>query len=255
MFSLLATGCDLRLRVESGTNLSELNGFGVNFISDSATLTTGSASWEDRTATASEASTGLIRFSRLRYTPGARQLQVIRNNSLYMAPDFVEIGQDSVLFPGGFLTAGDSLRFHATYGLVNGTSDLIAQVNSKLNLQYDAVVGTASDVLNGAATHDSLNQAITDLPVGGKILLVATVTENVTLNKKATIQGKGHGTSVSGTFTLTSGADYSTVSNLRFGGNLTVNSTGTFIRDCYLAAAATMTEAGSAINSKTIIQE
>jgi hypothetical protein len=246
------TGLDLRLRVTSGTAGSELLGFGVDFVQDSAALVTGNASYEERYITATEASTGLITLNTVYYTPGSRQLQVHIDGHVFMAPDFNEIGPKQVQFAPNFFVTGDLVKFRNSYGLVDGTSYAL----SKIAAMYDAIVGTSAQVAAGVATHSTLAAAIASVPAGGKILLLkGTLTENVIINQNVAIEGQGYGTVVNGTFTMNAGANYSTIKNLKFGGNITLNATGCYIQECFKAVAATLTEAASAINAKQIIEE
>lgn len=120
---------------------------------------------------------------------------------------------------------------------------------------YDAVVGSSAQVTYGAASHTSLTSALTNVSAGAKILILkGSYTESVTVDKKCFIEGQGHGTSITGTFTLSAGAGYSTVLNLRFGGNLVINSDGTFVRECFQSTGSTITDNGSG-NSILVVQE
>lgn len=130
----------------------------------------------------------------------------------------------------------------------------------KLNYKYDffdAIVGSASQVTNGLATHSSVSQAITDTADGGSILVLpGNYIENVTISKKLYIFGKGHTSNINGTVTFTSNSDYSIVKHLRIGDNITLNAgaDGIFLREFFLANGKTVTDNGTA-NSIGYIQE
>jgi hypothetical protein len=245
---LFGQGGDLRLRITSGTAGSELTGFGVEYVSDSPAAVRGDASYELRTLTYAEASTGLITLNGVRFTPGAHQLLVIASNHIITAPDFTELSASQVQFPPNFFQQGDIVAFYNAYGLVDGSSQSLG----KINLMYDAVVGSASQVAAGYATHTSLQTAINNVATGSLILLLGSVTENITLSKNLIIEGKGYSSSITGTFALS--ANYATIRDVRFGGNLNITGSGNFIRDSFIASTASVSDTGTA-NSKLIILE
>lgn len=120
---------------------------------------------------------------------------------------------------------------------------------------YDAVIGSSAQVITGAASHSSLTSALSNVSAGSKILILKGVyTENVTIDKKCFIEGQGHSSSITGTFTLNGSSDYSTVINLRFNGNVTINSNGNFVRECFQATGSSITDNGTA-NSILVVQE
>lgn len=120
---------------------------------------------------------------------------------------------------------------------------------------YDAVIGSALQVANGSATHTTFASAIPATPVGGKILVLnGTYTENVSLVNQYKIDGQGHATTLSGTLALEVGSNYSTIQNIRFNGNITINSSGSFVRECFLSSTSSVTDNGVA-NSVLIIKE
>lgn len=139
-----------------------------------------------------------------------------------------------------------------------GTVDTSDQNTGLLSTLYTAVVGNDAQLAAGIATHSLLSLAITDTAAGGfiKILPSATITENITLDKKLTIEGSGHSSNLMGTFTFGSSSDYSMVKSMRINGNVTFNAgaDGIFFREIYLANAATMIDSGTG-NSKLVIQE
>lgn len=120
---------------------------------------------------------------------------------------------------------------------------------------YDAVVGSAADVLAGIATHNSLQGAINAVPSEGKILFLnTTITENVTVNKTVTVEGKGHGSKLNGTITFT--ADYCIMSGLRISDDVTFSAgaDANFFVNNWLAPTKTVLDSGTA-NYKVWIQE
>lgn len=250
-FKIYGAGLDLRLRITSSTAGSELAGFGIDFVSDTAQLVGGSASYEERFITSTEASSGLVNLTSVRYTPQARQLQVIHSGHVYTAPDFIELGPNQVQFPAGFFQPGDFVRFRNSYGLVDGFSASLA----KHAALYDAVVGSAAQVSSGVATHSTFSSALSGIPSGGRILVLrGTYTESVTIAQNCVIEGQGYGSVVNGTFSLNAGSDFSTIRGLKFGGDLTLNCSGSFVRDCFKSSASLIVDNGTS-NSKLVISE
>lgn len=251
-FQAYGTGCDLRIRVTSGTAGSELKGFGVNYVAMSTVGVIGAYSYEERTITYTEASTGNIVLNSVRYTPGMHQLQAYYSGHVLIAPDFVETGYNSVSFPANFLQAGDTVRFVTTYGLIDGSSMAL----TKINAMFDAVVGSAAQVSAGVATHSSLQSAINAYPTGNiRLLNTYSTSENISVTSSGiTIEGEGYGSQINGTLTLSAAVNYATVKNLRITDNITLACSASFIRECFLAAGKTLTDSGTA-NSKLIIQE
>ena len=121
----------------------------------------------------------------------------------------------------------------------------------------DAVVGSAAQVSAGLAHFTSIQSAINNAASGDRILVLqGTYTENITVDKKIFLEGKGHQSVVNGTLTMTSNSDYSIIKWLRFGGNITLNvgADGIFLRECWQATGLTITNSGTA-NSLLVIQE
>lgn len=112
------TATDFRMCVVSYTNASELAGFGVNLVQDGTGAYAGDATYEMRTISSTEASTGTITLASVRFTPGANQLHVNYNGHDFMAPDFLELGGGVVQFPAAFFNTGDVAKFYVSYGLV-----------------------------------------------------------------------------------------------------------------------------------------
>ena len=127
-----STATDFRMCVVSYTNSSELAGFGVNLVQDNVGAYGGDASYEMRTITSTEASTGLITLTQVKFTPGAHQLHVNYNGHDFIAPDFLELGGGQVQFPLAFFTTGDTAKFYVGYGLINKT-DAPMTINNMLS--------------------------------------------------------------------------------------------------------------------------
>lgn len=123
---------DFRMCVVSYTNASELAGFGVNLVQDNVGAYGGDASYEMRTITSTEASTGLVTLTQVKFTPGAHQLHVNYNGHDFIAPDFLELGGGQVQFPLAFFTTGDTAKFYVGYGLINKT-DAPMTINNMLS--------------------------------------------------------------------------------------------------------------------------
>lgn len=151
-FKVYGSGYDLRMRMQSGTNLSKVAGFGVNYVSDTAFMVRGSATWEDRVVTSTEASTGTITLNQVVYTVGARQLHANIAGMDYFSPDFSETSNNVVQFPPAFLTTGQTVRFYNTYGIVDSVSVLPAGAQGPQGAQGPAGdTGAAGDAgTNGA---------------------------------------------------------------------------------------------------------
>ena len=118
-FQIYGTGIDVQLKVVSGTASSELAGFGVEMVLDTPTTYAGDASFETRVITATEATTGTITLTSVRFTPGTHQLHCNYSGHDFVAPTFTEIGGGVVQFPVNFFSAGDTANFYVTYGLTN----------------------------------------------------------------------------------------------------------------------------------------
>ena len=121
----------------------------------------------------------------------------------------------------------------------------------------DIIVGPQAYVDGGYATHTTVQGAIDSASSGQKItVLEGTYTENLTINKKVMIEGKGHGSFVNGTVSFGGGADYSLVKWIKIGGNITFSfgADGIFLRECWTSTGVTVTDLGAA-NSLLVIQE
>lgn len=122
---------------------------------------------------------------------------------------------------------------------------------------YDAVVGSSAQVTAGLAHFTSVQTAIDNASTGDRILVLqGTYAESVTIDKKIFLEGKGHGTVISGTLTMASNSDFSMIKWMKFGGNITLNAgaDGIFLRECWHATGTTVTDNGSG-NSILVIEE
>jgi hypothetical protein len=134
------------------------------------------------------------------------------------------------------------------------------KVNSYISgIHYDAVVGSAAQLAAGQVTHTSVASAIASQPQGRILILAGTYAENITLtsaNNNLMLEGKGRGSFINGTLSLTSSATGLNIKWLRFGGNISIASgcNNTFMRECWQTTGLTITDSGTA-NSKLIIQE
>lgn len=111
---------------------------------------------------------------------------------------------------------------------------------------YDAVVGSSAQVAAGLATHTSIQAAHDSCAAGAKILILQGAhSGSITINKKIFIEGKGHGSSIEGTVTIS--ADYCLIRALRFADNVTlsVGADKNFIRECWIASGKSITDNGS----------
>ena len=126
------TSTSFKMKVVSNTAASELAGFGVNLVQDSTGAYAGDATFETRIITSTEASTGLISLTTVKFTPGAHQLHVIYSGHDFMAPTFSEIGGGAVQFPINFFTLGDTVYFYVAYGLVQ-TGNAPMTINNMLS--------------------------------------------------------------------------------------------------------------------------
>lgn len=222
-FNTTGTGCDLRVKITSSA-ASLLKGFGVDYVLNNAAGITGAGVFEERTITAGEDSSGILTFNVIRYTPGEHQLEAHFQNKVYTARDFTELSPTSIDF-GSLWAQNDVVRFFVRYGLVDGTSKAL----SKINAQYDAIIGTPAQYAAGVATHTTYAAAENDVPADGTILwLKGSYTENVTQNKRVFVEGQGYGTQVSGTWSVSSAASKGVVRDLWIGDNISfgVGTTG-----------------------------
>lgn len=116
------------------------------------------------------------------------------------------------------------------------------------------VVGTASQVTDGVATHSSLSSAITAASAGDMILILkGTHTANVTIDKQLMIQGQGRGTVLSGTVDIDTGVDFCTLKDFKTTGLITVDGDGNFVKEVF-TTGGTPVDNGTA-NSIEVIEE
>jgi fructose-1,6-bisphosphatase len=141
------------------------------------------------------------------------------------------------------------------YGIPNVVS--VTNNTTTVRVSEDAVVGSASQVTAAVATHSTLTAALAAVSDGKKIIVLdGTFSENVTVNKKVKIEGKGANSYINGTLTFTSAGNASYLQGLRFGGNITLpsDSSNIFIRDCWLVSSASISDLGTS-NAILLIQE
>ena len=183
------TSTDYRIKVVSNTASSELAGFGVNLVQDSVGAYGGDATFETRIITSTEATTGLITLTTVKFTPGAHQLHVIYSGHDFMAPTFSEIGGGAAQFPINFFTAGDTVYFYVAYGLVNTTNAALTLNNM---LSSNSTLGSVA-IPSGF----TLDKPYMDLPSGaiitgaGNIETTGAITGSGTLALTGTVLSTG----------------------------------------------------------------
>jgi len=195
-FATGTTSTNLKIKVVSGTAASELIGFGVNMVQDAVTLltntavaTSGTAAFEPRTITSTEASTGTITLLLLNFVPGAHQLRCNYNGHDFMAPVFTEMGGRVVQFPTNFFATGDSVIFNTAYGIVN-SADMPIDINSFIS--NNSVVGNVA-IPSGF----TLEKPFMDIPSGvtisgaGNIETSSTITGSGVLASSGQVISKG----------------------------------------------------------------
>ncbi len=101
--------------------------------------------------------------------------------------------------------------------------DVAVSTVNRVNQLVDFIVGSAAQVANGTATHATLTDAITAAVSGQSILILnnVTITDSPTVNKKLNIYGKGNGSSITGSLTVTSAGAKSSFELLRFSSSIT----------------------------------
>ena len=207
-FSIAGHPYEVKIRVTSGTALSELIGFGFDFVADLPVQVTGQAAYEERTIVSTEATTGIINLNSAKFTVGARQLQVNHNGHVFMAPDFVELSPTQVQFPANFFQPGDFVKFYTAFGVLDGSSISL----SKTNTLNEIVVGSPSQLAAGIATHSSINSAIQSSASGAVILILqGTYNENVVVDRQLYLVGKGFSSIINGTVSFNTGSSYSSM--------------------------------------------
>jgi len=228
--NLYSAGNDLRVRVTSSSGSDyRLLGFGVDFVLVGPATVSGVVGQETRTITASEASSGIINFTNITYTPGARQLIAKTNNHVFMGPeDFVEASPTSITFTPGFFSAGQIVTFYVTYGLVDGSSQSL----SKINAEWDAIVGSQSQAASGIATHSSLASALASFPNGHIMVLDEySLNESINITGSPLIEGHGSVSDILGNVTVS--GNYAIIRGIRFKGSLTISGNGNYIQQCF----------------------
>lgn len=179
--------------------------------------------------------------------------QVIPRQIIGVTTDdyFTEVDNTTIQFWTDLTISPVSIEIRKRQGTVDAGSQTFVRVAEF----YDAIVGSAAQVATGGANYTTLTAACANAIPGQKILVLqGTYAENVEVAKNVFIEGKGHGCTFTGTFTVDTGSDYSTIKGLRIDGGLVVNCNGTFIKECFQSAGNTITDTGTA-NDLSIIQE
>lgn len=118
---------------------------------------------------------------------------------------------------------------------------------------HDAVVGTTEQISAGFATHSSLQSAINYLTLGGRILILTPVTENITWNNSnITIEGKGRATQINGSINIVGNGN--SLKLIRCVGGVTLSGNINFFSESWLAPTYLLTDTGTG-NYYNIIQE
>lgn len=123
-----------------------------------------------------------------------------------------------------------------------------ASTVARVDALYDWVIGSAGQVISGAATHSTWAGAIAAASAGDSIkVLKGAWTENVSVNKALTIEGSGPGSVLTGSVTFTSAADESLLTKIRLTDNITLDSGADMIRvsDVWLASGKTFIDNGT----------
>lgn len=125
----------------------------------------------------------------------------------------------------------------------------------------ELIVGSSTQVDAGSATHTTLSDAISDANEGDTIFILdldSPITEGstITLNKRLSIVGKGNGSEISDDFVLASTASKSLIKNIKFGQDITVDTScnNVIITDCWASSTSVFTDNGTN-NLITILQE
>lgn len=114
---------------------------------------------------------------------------------------------------------------------------------------YDAIVGNATQVASGQATHTSLTAALAAVPnPGGRIFILNyTSTETVNIAQNVYIEGRGFQSVISGNITFASGSSYGVFKNVQVNGSVVFNAgtTAIFFTENWLTTGMTVTDNGT----------
>jgi hypothetical protein len=128
--------------------------------------------------------------------------------------------------------------------------------NARALFGFDAIVGSAAQVITGSATHSDYAQAYAECPAGGSILVLSTHVASAAalLLNRSDIYTMGRGRACQ----LTTGAatlsgSYQTFRDVKFGSAVTCSGNGNMIQG-WLATGGTLTETGSG-NAVILIEE
>jgi hypothetical protein len=121
--------------------------------------------------------------------------------------------------------------------------------SARMTALYDAVIGSAAQVITGAASHSTWASAIAAVSAGDTIkVLEGSWTETVSINKQLNIEGQGYGSYLTGTITFTNTSDKSFLRNIRTSDDITLNSGADSIKveTVWLASGKTFVDNGTA---------
>jgi len=162
---------------------------------------------------------------------------------------------------------GQSIKFTYKYKILNLLARITASMTAKLKgfgVLYltddklvtpvsfeNIIVGTSAQVDAGLATHNSLQNALTDSGVGSAIVMLrTTITEAVTWSQSdVVVRGEGHLSIVDGNMTIS--GNNNILQNVKITGNLTVSGNTNTIRDCWVIG--TITDTGTLNNFSVIL--
>jgi hypothetical protein len=143
----------------------------------------------------------------------------------------------------------------ATLVSVNPIVD--AKIAASVALLDGVIVGSAAQVLAGKANYSTMAAALGATAAGDLItVLRGSYAESVVLSSERHIRGQGRNTVFTGSLTVSS--NYSSIKDMKFGGNIAVNlgATGNVIDPVWIAIGQTYTDSGtdtvSAIIGETV---
>lgn len=162
--------------------------------------------------------------------------------------NYLDAGKPAPGNPGRAIWTTDTVTVQVDTG---GSWTMLAADTTagRLNAVYNFIVGSAAQVLSGAATHSTWASAIAAATAGDTIkILEGAWTENVSINKNLWIEGSGYGSNLTGSITFTSAADRSYLSSVQASDNITLNSGANLIRvtTVWLASGKTFIDNGTA---------
>lgn len=163
------------------------------------------------------------------------ELMPITNGHLIQRDDDTILPKrEKLKFAGDVFTVSDDLPEDRTVVLLELPSSA---------KQQTVIVGSSTQVTDGIADFNSIQDAINTVSDGDKILILnGTYTENVTVSKKVSLFGEGNNTIINGTTTLQAVSSKSLYKYLKFNGNVVgeIGCNFNVITDCWLAPAVTI---------------